>query len=57
MSGWYYEDKAHGGDCRCDHCDGDRFLGRHVPDDCLFDDNDVKHRYRDDIKQHTKTRS
>jgi hypothetical protein len=54
MSGWLYEDKSHSEDCVCDACDGERFLERHVPDECLFDDNDRNHRYRDQPKQKRK---
>ncbi len=51
MSGWLYEDKPHDSRCECDACDGHVFIERHVPDDCLFDDEDRHHRYRDNAKQ------
>lgn len=46
---WFYEE--HDKHCDCDTCEGARFVERHVPDDCLFDDNDRHHRYQDEAKQ------
>lgn len=51
---WLYEDKGHSIECSCDQCEGHTYIERHVPDDCLFDDNDVVRRYQDDPKQHRK---
>lgn len=51
MSGWLYEDQGHGSYCECDDCEGRTYIERHVPDECLFDDLDIHHRYRDLPKQ------
>jgi hypothetical protein len=48
---WLYSDEIHGGYCECDECDGERLVGRPVPDECLFDDLDRNHRYQDNPKQ------
>ena len=46
-----YDGDVGDNDCDCDTCEGFRFTSRHVPDECLFDDMDVNHRYRDGLRR------